>query len=83
MFLSEILVFVVWYGFLSKKFPDDPKDTRPSMPPVMGLISVSLNLLGSPLFYVGLSMIAGSVFQMMNGSVVAATAILSMIFLKK
>lgn len=53
------------------------------MPPIMGLLSVSLNLLGSPLFYVGLSMIAGSVFQMMNGSVVAATAVLSMVFLKK
>lgn len=53
------------------------------MPPIMGLISVSLNILGSPLFYVGLSMVAGSVFQMMNGSVVAFTAILSLIFLKK
>jgi drug/metabolite transporter (DMT)-like permease len=53
------------------------------MPFYMGLVSVSLNLLGSPLFYIGLSMIAGSVFQMMNGSVVAFTAVLSVIFLKK
>ncbi len=83
MFFSEIGVFIVYYGWLKKKVPDDPNDPRPKMPFYMGLVSVSLNLLGSPLFYIGLSMIAGSVFQMMNGSVVAFTAILSVIFLKK
>ncbi len=83
MFFSEIGVFIIYYSFLKKRLKDDPNDTRPKMPFYMALCSVSLNIIGCPLFYLGLSMVAGSVFQMMNGSQLVATALLSVIFLKK
>lgn len=83
VFFSEVGVFIIYYTFLRKSHGYDPSDPRPKMPYYMALCSVSLNVIGSPLFYVGLSMVAGSVFQMMNGFQVVATAVLSMIFLKK
>ena len=76
------MLLIIWVSFLKKR-SYDPNDKRPDMPVYMPLFSALLNIIGSPLFYVGLSQVAGSVFQMMSGFVVVATAILSRFVLKK
>jgi drug/metabolite transporter (DMT)-like permease len=66
---------------------DDPygakQDGRKKYPPIVFLLPALCDMLGTSLMYVGLTLTYASVFQMLRGSVVIFTGILSVIFLKR
>jgi len=85
MFFGEfmcILVFkyAVWSAVRSnKRSPDESKPFSP----VIFLLPACCDMAGTSLMYIGLTLTDASVFQMLRGSVVIFTGILSVVFLKR
>jgi drug/metabolite transporter (DMT)-like permease len=90
MFMGEVMLFL---GILYEKrmqrqhvLPepnDDGAHAPPNMPAYYLAIPASLDVLGSGLSGVSMLFISASVWQMLRGSMIIYTAILSVIFLKR
>jgi drug/metabolite transporter (DMT)-like permease len=87
MFIGEVTVFLgVWYEsrvsrpYVPVESTDEP---RPILPAYYLAIPASLDVLGSGLSGVSMLFISASVWQMLRGSMIIYTAILSVIFLKR
>jgi len=80
MFLGELSCFGAYYILMFKN--GRAKDDRP-FPPWIFLPPALCDMTATSLMYVGLNLTYASVFQMLRGSVVIFTGIMSVIFLKR
>eukprot|EP00658_Telonema_sp_P-2_P081793 TRINITY_DN8483_c0_g1_i3.p1 TRINITY_DN8483_c0_g1~~TRINITY_DN8483_c0_g1_i3.p1 ORF type:complete len:409 (+),score=115.63 TRINITY_DN8483_c0_g1_i3:201-1427(+) len=88
MFLGELsclMVFYVSVANLRRKgeltAEEDPKNHK--WGPTLFVLPACCDMCGTSLMYVGLTMTSASIFQMLRGSVVIFTGILSVTFLKR
>jgi len=83
MFLGEYLCMIT---FVLMKFVifrnQEIDDSRPYSPFIF-ILPACCDMTGTSLMYIGLTMTGPSVFQMLRGSVVVFTGILSVVFLKR
>jgi len=83
MFLGELCCLPVFY-YLQWKYKDsDEYAPRKSFSPWLLALTALCDMVATSLMYVGLNMTYASVFQMLRGSVVIFTGILSKVFLKR
>jgi len=85
MFGGEILCLIAFQivkigRYLSSDL-EKPKSPDEGFPPTIFALPAFLDLLGSSLMNIGLTMTHASVYQMLRGSVVVFTGILSILFL--
>ena len=83
MFLSELSIFFVYMWGFKPRLTPDPKETKPDMPFKFLIFPVLFDLIATPLSYLSLALVPGSVYQMMKGLLVLVTAIYSIIFFKR
>lgn len=84
MFLGEmacILVFAVWYYYRKVRRLDMKKFGPQKFLPFVWAIPATCDLLGTSTMYVGLTWTYASSFQMLRGSVIIFTGLLSVAFL--
>lgn len=83
MFVGEFLCLVTFYilTFVNRRKGKEYEVAEPGFKPWVMLIPAALDCTGTSLMYIGLTMTYPSVFQMLRGSVVIFTGILSVIFL--
>jgi drug/metabolite transporter (DMT)-like permease len=78
MFFGEFLNLVI-YGF--KRLCSKEKTQNSSINPLWLMIPTVFDLISTSLMFVALTMVAGSVYQMMRGFIVVITALMAMNFL--
>jgi drug/metabolite transporter (DMT)-like permease len=87
MFIGELLLFVsVWSEPKRQRQSQSQSDLMtnlPDLPSIYLALPASLDVLGSGLSGVSMLFISASVWQMLRGSMIIYTAILSVIFLKR
>lgn len=88
MFLGELSCLLVFYISVTRlrakgelKPEEDPRNATWS--PTIFMLPACCDMTGTSLMYLGLTMTSASVFQMLRGSVVIFTGILSVLFLKR
>jgi len=88
MFLGESLTIFayLYYKYRQKNKPSEEvnnrEDDKPEVTPWIILIPAMCDLVGSTLTFLALTMMAGSVYQMVRGAIVFITALFSILFLK-
>jgi len=83
MFLGEMLCLGAFRYSLWRERADGKVVERKAFSPVILLAPACCDLAATSLMYVGLTLTYASVFQMLRGSVVIFTGILSVLFLKR
>jgi drug/metabolite transporter (DMT)-like permease len=94
MFIGELTCLIAFYVRLRQlrgekdedgndKLQEDEKPENQKWSPTIFMIPAACDMTGTSLMYVGLTMTSASIFQMLRGSVVIFTGVLSVIFLKR